>query len=83
MIQKEVVMQEKVIEIISESLGIKKEEITLENKLTEDLGADSLDLVELTLMLEEEFEIEIPEEAAVKIVTVEDVVECVERIKKQ
>jgi len=68
---------EKVRKIIAEQLGIDEEEITLESSFIDDLGADSLDIVELIMALEEEFDLEIPDEDAEKIVTVGDVVEYV------
>jgi len=56
--------------IIAEQLGVEEEEVTPEASFVEDLGADSLDTVELVMALEEEFEIEIPDEDAEKILTV-------------
>lgn len=70
-------MFEKIRTKIAEQLGIDEDEITLESEFVEDLGADSLDLVELIMALEEEFDMEIPDEDAEKIVTVGDVVEYV------
>lgn len=67
---------EKVREIISEQLGVDKGEITLDTSF-EDLNADSLDIVELIMALEEEFEIEIPDEDAEKITTVKAVVDYI------
>jgi acyl carrier protein len=64
----------RVIEIIVEQLGVSEEEVTLEASFIEDLGADSLDLVELIMAMEEEFGIEISDEDAEKIQTVQDVV---------
>ncbi len=63
-------IDEKVKEIISEQLGVKKEEIKPESSFIDDLGADSLDTVEVVMALEEEFGIEIPDEDAEKITTV-------------
>ena len=63
-------VDERVKKIIAEQLGVEEEEVTLEAHFVEDLGADSLDTVELVMALEEEFEIEIPDEAAEKILTV-------------
>ncbi len=68
---------DKIAEIISEQLGIDINEITPETSFREDLDADSLDMVELMMSLEEEFDIEISEEEAEKIVTVNDAVEYV------
>lgn len=68
---------EKVQEKISEQLGIDAEEVTMESSFIEDLGADSLDIVELLMALEEEFDIEIPDEEAEKLVTVSDVVDYI------
>ena len=63
-------VDERVKKIIAEPLGVEEEEVTLEAHFVEDLGADSLDTVELVMALEEEFEIEIPDEDAEKILTV-------------
>ncbi|HYB74269.1 MAG TPA: acyl carrier protein [Candidatus Sulfotelmatobacter sp.] len=68
---------EKVKKIIVEQLGVEAEEVTPEAKFIEDLGADSLDTVELIMALEEEFGIEIPDEDAEKIVTVKDAIEYI------
>lgn len=65
-------IEEKVKDIIAEQLGVKKEEIKLESSFIDDLGADSLDTVEVVMALEEEFGIEIPDEDAEKITTVGD-----------
>ena len=67
-------VDERVKKIIAEQLGVEEEEVTLEAHFVEDLGADSLDTVELVMALEEEFEIEIPDEDAEKILTVASVV---------
>ena len=66
---------EKVQEKVAEQLGIDAEEVLLESSFIDDLGADSLDIVELLMALEEEFDIEIPDEEAEKLVTVGDVVD--------
>ncbi len=66
---------EKIRSIISEVLNIDESEITLESTFVEDLGADSLDVFQIIMGIEEEFDIEIPNEAAEKIVTVNDAVE--------
>jgi acyl carrier protein len=64
--------------IIAEQLGVKPEEVTPEASFVEDLGADSLDTVELVMALEEEFGIEIPDEDAEKMTTVGDAVKYIE-----
>jgi acyl carrier protein len=69
---------EKITEIIVEQLGVKPEEVTMEASFVDDLGADSLDTVELVMALEEEFGIEVPDEEAEKLVTVGDAVKYIE-----
>ena len=69
---------EKVKEIIAEQLGVKKEEVTDGAKFIDDLGADSLDTVELVMALEEEFGVEIPDEDAEKMVTVGEAIKYIE-----
>ena len=68
---------DKVKEIIVEQLGVAENTVTLESSFIDDLGADSLDIVELIMALEEEFDMEIPDSDAEKIVTVNDVVEYI------
>lgn len=68
---------EKVTGIVAEQLGVKVEEVSEASKFQEDLGADSLDTVELVMALEENFSIEIPDEEAEKITTVKDAVEYI------
>jgi acyl carrier protein len=68
---------EKVKEIIADQLGIDEEEIVSDASFIDDLGADSLDLVELIMALEEEFDMEIPDEDAEKINTVGDAVDYI------
>jgi acyl carrier protein len=70
-------MFEKIRDIIAEQLGIEADEITTESSFVDDLGADSLDIVELIMALEEEFNMEIPDEEAEKISKVGDVVEYI------
>ncbi|MCB1661771.1 MAG: acyl carrier protein [Pseudomonadales bacterium] len=64
-------VEERVKKIVCEQLGVKEEEVTSASSFVEDLGADSLDTVELVMALEEEFETEIPDEEAEKITTVQ------------
>jgi acyl carrier protein len=68
---------EKVKKIIVEQLGVEEDEVTMESSFIEDLGADSLDIVELIMALEEEFDIEIPDSEAEKITTVGDAVDYI------
>lgn len=68
---------EKIKNIISDQLGIDADEITMESSFVDDLGADSLDIVELIMALESEFDMEIPDEDAEKIGTVADVVDYI------
>ena len=68
---------EKVTEIVVEQLGVEEDEVTMESSFIDDLGADSLDIVALIMALEEEFDIEVPDEEAEKITTVGDVVEYI------
>lgn len=69
---------EKIKSIIAEQLGVKTEEVTPEASFIDDLGADSLDTVELIMALEEEFGIEIPDEDAEKMTTVGDAIKYIE-----
>jgi len=71
-------VQERVKSIIVEQLGVDEEEVTLEASFTDDLGADSLDIVELVMAFEEEFGIEIPDEEAEKISNVREAVSYIE-----
>ncbi len=68
---------EKVKDIIAKQLGVDNEKVTAEASFVEDLGADSLDTVELVMALEEEFETEIPDEEAEKITTVKDAIDYI------
>jgi acyl carrier protein len=70
-------VEERVKEIIAEQLGVDEEEINPNAKFIEDLGADSLDTVELVMAFEEEFDLEIPDEDAEKIVTVGDAIQYI------
>ncbi len=75
-------LEEKVKKIIIDQLGVDEAEVTSEAKFIDDLGADSLDTVELVMALEEEFGIEIPDEDAEKIATVQDAVAYIQNHKK-
>ena len=70
-------VEEKVIEIIIDLLGVDEKQVNSEASLIDDLGADSLDTVELVMALEEEFDIEIPDEDAEKIATVQNAVDYI------
>jgi len=71
-------VEERVIDIVSEQLGVDKEKVTRETSFVNDLGADSLDTVELVMELEEEFDITIPDDAAEKIQTVGQAIDYIE-----
>lgn len=70
-------IEERVRKIVVEQLGVKEEEVTREASFVDDLGADSLDTVELVMALEEEFECEIPDEEAEKITTVQQAIDYI------
>lgn len=70
-------VEERVKKIVVEQLGVKEDDVTLEASFVDDLGADSLDTVELVMALEEEFETEIPDEDAEKITTVKQAVDYI------
>ena len=72
---------DEVKEVIVEQLNVSPDEVKLESDFVEDLGADSLDVVEIVMALEEKFEIEIPDDEAEKIKTVKDVVDYIEKAK--
>ncbi|MEA5578361.1 acyl carrier protein [Anabaena sp. UHCC 0451] len=69
---------ERVKKIVAEQLDVEKEKVVGNASFIDDLGADSLDIVELVMALEEEFDIEIPDEAAEKILTVQEVVDYID-----
>ena len=72
---------EKVKSIVVEHLGVEKEKVTESSSFIDDLGADSLDTVELVMAFEEEFECEIPDDVAEKILTIKDAIEYIEKNK--
>ena len=76
-------VEEKVRDIVVEQLGVKPEQVTPQAKFIEDLGADSLDIVELVMAFEEEFGNEIPDETAEKLQTVGDVIEYLKTLQDQ
>jgi acyl carrier protein len=77
-------IETRVKKIVVEQLGVKEEEVTTDASFVDDLGADSLDTVELVMALEEEFETEIPDEDAERIVTIKDAVKyIIERMEKE
>lgn len=69
-------------EVVVEQLSVSPEAVKLESKIMEDLGADSLDIVELVMALEEKFEVEIPDSEAEKLVTIQNVVDYINSLKK-
>jgi acyl carrier protein len=71
--------EERVIQIVCDSLGVNKENVTRSTSFQEDIGADSLDIVELVMELEEEFEITIPDEEAEKIKTVGEAIDYIDK----
>jgi acyl carrier protein len=70
-------IEERVKNIVVEQLGVKDEEVTFDQSFVDDLGADSLDTVELVMALEEEFEMEIPDEKAEQIATIQDAIDYI------
>ena len=73
---------DEVRDVVVEQLSVAPDAVKLEPKIIEDLGADSLDVVELVMALEEKFEVEIPDSEAEKLKTIQDVVTFVEGLKK-
>lgn len=71
-------VEERVKKIVAEQLSVGEEQVTGEASFVDDLGADSLDTVELVMALEEEFELDIPDEEAEKIVSVQDAINYIE-----
>lgn len=74
-------IEEKVRSIIVEQLGVESDKVTADAKFIEDLGADSLDTVELVMAFEENFDIEVPDEEAEKLQSVADVVSYIEKVQ--
>lgn len=75
-------MEKKIIALIADKLGAKEDKITLKTNLVEDLGADSLDVVELVMAFEDEFGVSLPDEDVEKLKTVGDIVEYIKKLKK-
>ena len=73
---------EDVRDVVVEQLSVAPDAVKLESKIIEDLGADSLDVVELVMALEEKFEVEIPDSDAEKLITINDVVSYIETLNK-
>ena len=69
-------------DVVVEQLSVAPDAVKLESKIIEDLGADSLDVVELVMALEEKFEVEIPDGDAEKLITINDVVTYIENLNK-
>ncbi len=76
-------VEQRVREIIVEQMDVNPDQVTLDAKFIEDLGADSLDVVELVMALEEEFDHEIPDEEAEKLLSVGDVVKYIEDLRSK
>lgn len=74
-------IQERVIKVIAEQLSVDEEQVKAEAHFIDDLGADSLDLVELVMSLEKEFDCEIPDEEAEKITTVQSAIDYINKAK--
>ena len=75
-------VEQRVIEIVCEHLAVQKEQVTRKTAFIEDIGADSLDIVELVMELEEEFDIQIPDDQAEKIKTVGEAIDYIEAAVK-
>ena len=74
-------VEDKMVDIIVEQLSVDKEKVVAGASFVDDLGADSLDLVELIMAMEEEFDVEIPDEEAEKIATVQDAIDFVSKLQ--
>ena len=75
-------MEQKIVKLIAEKLNKKVEEVKMESRLVEDLGADSLDVVELVMSFEDEFGIALPDEDVANLKTIKDIVEYITNLKK-
>lgn len=75
-------MEQKIVKLIAEKLNKKVEEVKMESRLVEDLGADSLDVVELVMSFEDEFGISLPDEDVAKLKTIKDIVDYITNLKK-
>lgn len=75
-------VEQRVKEILAEQLGVDESKITLDTNVVADLGADSLDLVEVLMSLEDEFNVSIPDEAIAEVKTVKQIVDFIESQKK-
>lgn len=75
-------VEDKMIDIIVDQLSVDREKVVPEASFVNDLGADSLDLVELIMAMEEEFDVEIPDEEAEKITTVQNAIDYVAKLQK-
>ena len=76
-------IEQKIIAIVAEVFKVSEDKISRESRFTEDLGADSLDKVDLVMAFETEFECDIPDEAASQIVTVDDAIKFIEKTKPE
>ena len=76
-------IEQRVKAIVAEQLGVKEEEVTNDSSFVDDLGADSLDIVELVMELEEEFDVQIPDTDAEKIKTVGEAIDYIEAKQKE
>lgn len=76
-------VEQRVKEIICEQLGVSEDQVTVQASFIEDLGADSLDIVELVMALEEEYDMEIPDEDAEKITTVQQAIDYITERRNQ
>ena len=77
----EAIVEEKIVELIAEKLCKKKEQVTMSARLVEDLGADSLDVVELIMAFEDEFNVSLPDEDIASMKTVGDIVNYINKLK--